>query len=588
MNRNFGFSLLLTLLLLAVPLSAQISFTNVAPEMGLDIIADFGYVFPFDYDGDDDLDFLQLSRFGGSDLMFRNEGETFTLMHNIGLASSSDAWKVIPMDFDHDRDLDLLITCFHSANQLLVYQNGTYQNQTSQLGLPTFTDTRDIAWIDVDHDGWMDILMGHASQGWLLYRNNEGQGFTNITGQSGLPSSSSFHRFAMGDADLDGDLDLFMTKTSGSVEFHENMGGGHFINRTISSGLGACVGSGGCAWADFDNDKFPDIYTQGDGYHTIWHNNHDLTFTEMNVFGTGVVDHGFWWNPYLALADFDLDGDLDIYAGMCGTTNESYQENQLFQMDSLVGMDVWFTDLAPALGLDYGPHSNPSVFDFDADGDLDLIIRVRNEITALLRNETLGTSQFQVSVVGADDEIDCWYTRVEVYPHGSDQALMSAVTDFEGARRNGMNHYFTLDPTEAYDLRLFFGNGEVMLPEDYPELSGIVPASFGNIITVHRGVASLDPTDDVAPLPTRLMLEQNYPNPFNPTTEIRFSLPASQQVSLRIYDLLGRDLGSLIDGQTSAGSHAVTFDGAELAAGVYFYRLEAGDFSAVRKMILLK
>jgi len=83
-------------------------------------------------------------------------------------------------------------------------------------------------------------------------------------------------------------------------------------------------------------------------------------------------------------------------------------------------------------------------------------------------------------------------------------------------------------------------------------------------------------------------LAQNYPNPFNPATTIKFSIPQSSVVSLKVFNALGQEIKTLINGYKEAGSHAVYFDASELNSGIYFYRIEAGDFTAVRKMILIR
>lgn len=89
-------------------------------------------------------------------------------------------------------------------------------------------------------------------------------------------------------------------------------------------------------------------------------------------------------------------------------------------------------------------------------------------------------------------------------------------------------------------------------------------------------------------LPSYYSLEQNYPNPFNSVTKIAYNLPQSEKVNLKIFDTLGREIITLVDEEKSAGSYNVNFNASHLPSGVYFYRLHAGKFSQVRKMIYLK
>lgn len=83
-------------------------------------------------------------------------------------------------------------------------------------------------------------------------------------------------------------------------------------------------------------------------------------------------------------------------------------------------------------------------------------------------------------------------------------------------------------------------------------------------------------------------LYQNYPNPFNPTTQIKFALAEQSQVTLKVYNILGKEIATLVNEVKSAGTHKVNFDGSTLASGVYFYTLQAGKFSQTNKMILIK
>ncbi len=93
---------------------------------------------------------------------------------------------------------------------------------------------------------------------------------------------------------------------------------------------------------------------------------------------------------------------------------------------------------------------------------------------------------------------------------------------------------------------------------------------------------------EVNNLPTEFVLEQNYPNPFNPSTIIEYSVPSNVFVSLKVYDILGNEIVILVNEKKSAGNYEARFTASNLASGLYFYKIQAGSFSQVRKMMLIK
>jgi hypothetical protein len=88
--------------------------------------------------------------------------------------------------------------------------------------------------------------------------------------------------------------------------------------------------------------------------------------------------------------------------------------------------------------------------------------------------------------------------------------------------------------------------------------------------------------------PINYKLEQNYPNPFNPLTTIRYSIPASSFVTLRVYDVLGKEIMGLVDEEKTAGNYELEFNAANLSSGVYFYRIQSANFVETKKMVLMK
>jgi hypothetical protein len=103
---------------------------------------------------------------------------------------------------------------------------------------------------------------------------------------------------------------------------------------------------------------------------------------------------------------------------------------------------------------------------------------------------------------------------------------------------------------------------------------------FGTIVHVQ--------TEYTPAVPSEYTLSQNYPNPFNPVTTIEFSLPTTENVSLKIYNILGQEMETLLSGIQGAGTYKLRFDASKFGSGVYFYRVQAGNFTQTRKMLLLK
>lgn len=151
------------------------------------------------------------------------------------------------------------------------------------------------------------------------------------------------------------------------------------------------------------------------------------------------------------------------------------------------------------------------------------------------------------------------------------------------------------DTGEKFDSLYFYGP---LVPRDFlilPDRQSGFSVFGGAGDSTYYYVLDImtDVDDDQPPLPSAFTLSQNYPNPFNATTEIRFSLERTADMTLTIYNLLGQEVKTLVDGRNSAGEHRVTWDGTDdsgesCATGVYLYCLQTEDRSESRKMLLLK
>ena len=139
----------------------------------------------------------------------------------------------------------------------------------------------------------------------------------------------------------------------------------------------------------------------------------------------------------------------------------------------------------------------------------------------------------------------------------------------------------SITPVPTTAARQFAGFVITQLPG--ARLSGSV---YFDDLSVGSAVLTVGETQD--PMPQETMLLPNFPNPFNPNTTISYQLSIDNHVSLKVYDLLGREVATLVEAMQPAGSYRVYFDGKNLASGMYLYRLRAGDFVAAKRMLLLK
>jgi hypothetical protein len=182
---------------------------------------------------------------------------------------------------------------------------------------------------------------------------------------------------------------------------------------------------------------------------------------------------------------------------------------------------------------------------------------------------------------------------------GEKAVFVFADYDLNGVVSN-FDEIYLLEPDSVGARRLswgltFSGSAEKTLPQagDVFEFRTSRPITSQDVYEFSGIVVSVASSE----LPEQVRLFQNYPNPFNPSTTIRFHLPQTSRASLRVFDLLGREVALLVDEQRQAGSHEVLFDGTGLASGVYFCRLQvdpaAGSaltapFVSTRKLLLLK
>ncbi len=179
--------------------------------------------------------------------------------------------------------------------------------------------------------------------------------------------------------------------------------------------------------------------------------------------------------------------------------------------------------------------------------------------------------------------------RTKVYNNVSPNDTISF--DWAYAQRPGYSDRLTVkistDGGTTFPFTIFDRNGATLATAGTSSSSFVPTASQWSTFSVCFANAT-DINNQGLLTAGEFRLAQNYPNPFNPVTSIEFNLPKSSFVSLKVYDLTGREVRNLISERMDGGIHSVSFNAEGLSSGVYFYRLEAGEFSSVKKMILLK
>jgi hypothetical protein len=184
-------------------------------------------------------------------------------------------------------------------------------------------------------------------------------------------------------------------------------------------------------------------------------------------------------------------------------------------------------------------------------------------------------------------EVTSWVATVNTLAPNWQQFSLSDVPYLQNTHTDFWVYYERVDATSAHITGDDIVNGATHYFANFG--SGLAASDYDFFARAVFGTTPLavEPEEGVT-MPTAFNLYQNSPNPFNPTTVIGYDLPVSAQVNLSVYDLNGRLVADLVNSRQLAGRHEVTFDGSNLASGVYLYKMNAGQFSGSGKMVLLK
>lgn len=571
----------------------------------------------FDYDNDGDLDIIISGLTDTKEFLtkiYRNDLGDFTDIQ----APLIQLWTergVAWGDYDNDGDFDLAIqgrvdtTGFNNVTKIYRNDYGNFIDINAPLmGLCGGS----VIWADFDNDGLLDLLIsGSPDNGSTfytkIYKNTEANFVDINVNLLGVWGSS----IAAGDYDNDGDLDILLTgyghySTITRLYRNELQNGGLSFIDTYAQ-LQA-VNSSAVAWGDYNNDGYLDITLSGISFGVpitkIYKNNNGSSFTDINAQLKPVAVSALAWG------DYDNDGDLDLTVS--GGEDFWYGTNpttKIYRNDSGMFVDIeanitgtWFGSLI------WG--------DYDQDGKLDLLMTGGTvsrpyfhylgpfyPVTKVYKNNspdsnTPPTTPNNLSIIISQGKPQLTWNastdnqtaskaltyniRVGKTPGGHE--IISPIANVSTGYRR----------TPKFGNQIFMKNWVIKnLPPGtyYWSVQAVDNAFAGSAFAAEQSFTVTSSGGIEGNKPYEFNLHQNYPNPFNPSTTIEFSLPEDAIVTLKIYNLLGQEVATLLDNEEySGGDHSIGFYAHNLSSGIYFYKIVSnnGRYQGFKKMLLLK
>jgi enediyne biosynthesis protein E4 len=508
-----------------------------------------------------------------------------------GLPSDGSSWG----DVDNDGDLDAVVVAWYdSSNNFYVNDGGGGFLLAGSS--PIVTDrgrSETCAWGDYDNDGYIDLYVTNSGGDLhnFLYHNNGDGTFTRIISGSLVQDQYKSRGCTWVDYDNDGDLDMFVVNESNQAnDLYRNelkeTGTATFTRITTGDLVTTISSSWSASWGDYDNDGDFDVFI-ATGYplaanDMLYTNNGDGTFTRVL---TGPLVSDGARSACATWGDVDNDGDLDLFvttAYSATPTRNFLYMNRFIETGSATFEQVTTGDIVGDFSSSYGTAWG----DYDQDGDLDLFVATTlNEASnnLLYRNDNAnGNHWIELRCVGNPSNRSGIGAKIWIKAsvNGSPVWQMREVDGQSGYCAQNLDLHVGLGSAAEIDsLKIEWPDGQV----DWH-----THVSINRIVSAHEGGALTEIRDQRNSVPSRFALLQNYPNPFNPKTNIRFVLAKSSVVSLKVFDVLGKQVASLVEGWRESGEHIVEFGDEHLASGVYVYSLQEGTAVENRKMLLLR
>lgn len=586
-------SIFIFMLITFPPLFPQ-SFTKITSGP---IVTDSGWCYGAcwaDFNGDGLIDLFVVNNMmsNKNNLLYLNNGNgNFTkVTSGIIVTDGGSSYGCTCGDYDNDGDIDIFVSNYNENNFLYSNNgNGAFTKIITGAIVNDGGNSTGCSWGDYDNDSYLDLFVCNRNQNNFLYHNNGNGTFTKITSGQIVTDVSNSGGCAWGDYDNDGYIDLFVANAGPAVDFlYHNNGNGTFTKITSGPVVTDTAHSSGGSWGDYDNDGDLDLFVSGGvigtGFDRLYRNDGGGNFTKIT--GDPIVNTSHW-SGGSSWGDFDNDGDIDMFVGGYDGSNFLFTNNGNGSFTK-IDTGIIVTDGGYKMGAMWG--------DYDNDGDLDLFTARNNFYggsNSLYMNNGNSNKWINIRCVGMVSNKSAIGTKVFVRAaiNSTTVRQMQVVSSQTGGAISGVNSFnteFGLGNAIVIDsIRIEWPSGIIDKYTNIP-INQFVIAIEGQGLTPVRIYQSSSPSS--------YSLYQNYPNPFNPTTKIKYAIPLLRGVSegrgvltrLIIYDILGREIATLVNQQLNPGTYEVQWNGSNYTSGIYLYKLTAGDYAETRKMVLVK